>query len=157
MIGFICHKEVISRSLTRLSNYRLTPENTLLAAVEDGEVLGWGGILPEYSGHVYELHPLVVRREKRRNGIGRFIVGALENAARERGGLTIRAGADDEICAETSFANADLYDDLPSRIRDFQPGTHQTGFYMKVGYKIVGVTPDANGIGKPDIWLAKKL
>jgi len=58
---------------------------------------------------------------------------------------------------ETSFANADLYDDLPKRIQEYNPGTHQTAFYLKLGFKIVGVMPDANGIGKPDIYLTKRL
>lgn len=72
--------------------------------------------------------------------------------------MTIHAGADDERDdGETSFANVDLYDDLPGKIRDFSPGTHQSAFYMKLGYKIIGVMPDANGIGKPDIFLGKRL
>ena len=29
--------------------------------------------------------------------------------------------------------------------------------FQKMGYKIVGVFPDANGIGKPDIWMAKRI
>lgn len=28
-------------------------------------------------------------------------------------------------------------------------------FYQKMGFAIVGVMPDANGIGKPDIYIAK--
>jgi aminoglycoside 6'-N-acetyltransferase I len=138
---------------------RLIPENTLLAAVEDSSVLGWGGILaPVYNGNVFELHPLAVRSDKRRQGIGRKIVTALEEAARQQGGLTIHLGADDiKEGGETSFANVDLYDDLPSRIETFKPGTHQAGFYLKLGYKIIGVMPDANGIGKPDIYFGKRL
>ena len=34
---------------------------------------------------------------------------------------------------------------------------HPYEFYVKMGYKIVGVIPDANGIGKPDIWMAKRV
>ena len=137
----------------------LVPGNTLLAAVEDGEVLGLGGVLaPKYNGNVFELHPLAVRSDKRRQGIGRAIVAALEDEARRQGGLTIYLGADDEVGdGETSLANADLYDDLPGKLAAFQPGTHQAGFYLKIGYKIVGVMPDANGYGKPDIFMAKRL
>jgi aminoglycoside 6'-N-acetyltransferase I len=138
---------------------RLIPENTLFAAVEDGAVLGWGGILaPEYDGNVYELHPLAVRVDMRGHGIGRAIVTALENEARIQGGLTIWLGADDEKKGgETSLANVDLFDNLPDRIRDFKPGTHQGGFYLKMGYQIIGVMPDANGRGKPDIFFGKRL
>lgn len=138
---------------------RLIPENTMLAAVEEDTVLGWGGILsPIYNGNVFELHPLAVRNDRRKQGIGRAIVIALEDAARQQGGLTIYLGADDEKeDGETSFANVDLYENLPKRIETFHPGTHQAGFYMKLGYKIIGVMPDANGIGKPDIIFGKRL
>ena len=134
------------------------PEGLFLAAVEDDEVVGWCGILPEYNGKVFELHPLVVRCDRQRKGIGAKLISAIEEAARKKGGLTLRLGADDEKPGgETSLANVDLYDDLPRRIQDFEPGTHQSAFYMKLGYKIVGVMPDANGVGKPDIFLAKRL
>lgn len=138
---------------------RVIPANIMLAAVEDDIVLGWGGILaPIYGGNVFELHPLAVRSDKRKQGIGRAIVLALEDAARQQGGLTLYLGADDEKeDGETSFANVDLYDNLPKRMETFDPGTHQSGFYMKLGYKIIGVMPDANGIGKPDIVFGKRL
>jgi len=139
-------------------NELLIPENTLLAAVENDIVVGWGGILPKYNGNVFEIHPLIVRSDRRRQGIGRAIVTALEDEERRKGGLTIYAGADDERGdGETSLANVDLYDDLPGKIKSFFPGTHQSGFYIKLGYKIIGVMPDANGIGKPDIYLGKRL
>lgn len=138
---------------------RLIPENTLLAAVDDGVVLGWGGILaPTYHGNVYELHPLAVRADKRNQGIGRAIVTALEDEARKKGGLIIHLGADDEkYGGETSLANADLFDNLPEKLKNFRPGTHQSGFYLKLGYQIIGVVPDANGKGKPDIFFGKRL
>ncbi|MGI6168510.1 MAG: GNAT family N-acetyltransferase [Christensenellales bacterium] len=138
---------------------RLIPENTMLAAVEEDIVLGWGGILsPVYNGNVFELHPLAVRSDRRKQGVGRAIVIALEDAAKQQGGLTIYLGADDEKEeGETSFANVDLYENLPKRIETFNPGTHQSGFYMKLGYKIIGIMPDANGVGKPDIIFGKRL
>ena len=129
-----------------------------LAAVDGDEVVGWCGILPHYDGKVFELHPLVVRRDKQRKGVGTALVSEIANAARERGGLTLWAGADDEKPGgETSFANVDLFDNLPKRICNFDPGTHQAAFYLKLGYQVVGVIPDANGKGKPDILMAKAL
>jgi len=134
------------------------PGTLLLAAVEEGEVIGWCGMIPKYGGNVYELHPLAVRRDRQRTGVGTVLVKRIEEEARAAGGLTLWVGADDDKPGgETSFANADLYDDLPGRIAGFVPGTHQAAFYMKLGFKIIGVMPDANGPGKPDIFLAKKL
>jgi len=37
------------------------------------------------------------------------------------------------------------------------PGGHPYEFFQKVGFTIVGVVPDANGPGKPDILMAKSL
>lgn len=139
-------------------NKLLFSENTLLVAVENDIVLGWGGILPEYNGNVYEIHPLAVCSDRQKQGIGRSIVTVLENEARKLGGLTIHVGADDERGnGEASFANVDLYDDLPGKIINFFPGTYQSGFYLKLGYKIIGVMPNANGIGKHDIYFGKRL
>lgn len=121
----------------------LIPENTLLAAIENDMVIGWGGILPAYNGNVFEIHPLAVRSDRRKQGIGRAIVTALEDEARKQGVLTIYVGTDDERGeGETSFANVDLYNDLSGEI-NFSPGTHQSGFYLRMGYKIIGVMPDA--------------
>ncbi|MCL2461480.1 MAG: GNAT family N-acetyltransferase [Defluviitaleaceae bacterium] len=131
---------------------------TFLAALEDGEVIGWCGILPSYGGNVFELHPLVVRRDWQRKGVGTALVNAVSDAAREQGGLTIWLGADDEKPGgQTSLANADLYDDLPGKMEAFEPGDHQAAFYLKAGFKVVGVMPDADGRGKPDIFLAMRL
>jgi aminoglycoside 6'-N-acetyltransferase I len=138
---------------------RLIPENTLLAVLEEDQVVAWGGILaPVYNGNVFELHPLVVKPDRQRNGIGTKLIYALEDEARKQGGLTIHLGADDEREeGETSLADVDLYDDLPSKLKNFEAGTHQATFYLKVGYTIIGVMPDANGRGRPDIYFGKKL
>jgi aminoglycoside 6'-N-acetyltransferase I len=34
---------------------------------------------------------------------------------------------------------------------------HPFEFYLRVGFQIAGVLPDANGRGKPDIFLAKRV
>ncbi len=153
-IGYPTYNEALDELISIISE-----GGTICIAAENSNVIGWGAILvPQYRGNVYELHPLVVREDRRGQGIGRNIVFMLEKEAKLRGGITMYLGTDDEKeGGETSFANVDLYDNLPEKIKNFSSGTHQSGFYLKIGYSIIGVMPDANGMGKPDIILGKRL
>jgi aminoglycoside 6'-N-acetyltransferase I len=134
------------------------PERLCRVACDSGgAVLGWVGGLPEYDGRVWELHPLVVREDQRGHGLGRALVQDLEARVRERGGLTVMLGTDDED-AMTSLAGVDLYPrpwEHIARVRNLRG--HPYEFYQKLGYAIVGVVPDANGLGKPDILMAKRV
>jgi aminoglycoside 6'-N-acetyltransferase I len=128
-------------------------------ALLDGDVLlGWVGGLPEYAGRVWELHPMVVRREHRRRGLGRRLVTAFETEARRRGGLTATLGTDDDA-GMTSLSGIDLYDDVPRNLAELRDlGRHHPFlFYRKLGYIVTGVMPDANGPGRPDIYMSKRL
>jgi hypothetical protein len=82
---------------------------------DTGAVLGWVGGLRGYGGNVWELHPLVVRPDRQRQGIGRALVADLEAQVRARGGLTLWLGSDDEDDM-TSLSGVDLYDDLPGQL-----------------------------------------
>lgn len=62
----------------------------------NGGVLGWISGNSQYDGNVWELHPLIVRSDSRRKGIGRALVADLESQVRKRGGLTLWVGTDDE-------------------------------------------------------------
>jgi aminoglycoside 6'-N-acetyltransferase I len=128
------------------------------AAVEHDRVLGWVGGLSEYRGRVWELHPIVVAPDRRMQGVGRALVDAFEDEARRRGGLTATLGTDDHY-GMTSVWQADLYADLPSHIsglRDLGQG-HPFLFYRRLGYVVTGLMPDANGRGRPDIYMSKAL
>jgi aminoglycoside 6'-N-acetyltransferase I len=133
-------------------------EGFAFAMVDVQSLLGWVGGLPEYEGRVWELHPIVVHSAFRRQGIGRALAAAFEAEAHGRGGLTATLGTDDNT-GMTSLAGVDLYQD-PARhiaeIRDLGRG-HPFGFYQKLGYVITGVMPDANGRGRPDIYMSKRL
>lgn len=128
-----------------------------VALADDGTVLGWLGGIRQYGGHTWELHPLVVRPKRQGQGIGRALVADLETQVRERGGLTLFLGTDDENNM-TSLAGVNLYPNVfehVARIKNLRG--HPYEFYQKVGFVIVGVLPDANGPGKPDIFMAKPL
>lgn len=131
-----------------------------LAIDENDQVVGWVGGIREYDGHVWELHPLVVNPDMQRNGIGRALVLDFENQVRELGGDTVILGTDDEM-AWTSVSNQDLYTDIHKFIREIRNLSHQQehpfNFYRKLGYSVVGLIPDANGPGKPDILMAKRM
>jgi aminoglycoside 6'-N-acetyltransferase I len=123
----------------------------------NGRVTGWVGAMPHYDGRVWELHPLVVAEPVRQKGYGRALVEDIEAIVSAQGALTLWVGSDDEIDA-TSLSGVDLYDDLPSAIRNVKNlKGHPYEFYTRIGFSIVGVMPDANGPGKPDIFLAKRV
>jgi aminoglycoside 6'-N-acetyltransferase I len=127
------------------------------AFLGDGTLAGWIGGQPQYDGHVWELHPLVVAASLRGQGIGRALVMDFEQRVRERGGLTILLGTDDED-NRTSLSGVDLYDNLPRHIAEARNlADHPFTFYQKLGFVIVGLVPDANGRGKPDILMAKRV
>ena len=128
------------------------------AALMGEELVGWIGALPEYHGRVWELHPLVVLRAHRRHGIGRTLVDALEREVQARGGLTITLGTDDDA-GMTSLSDVDLYADVPGHLRDLRDlgRGHPFLFYRRAGYVVTGVVPDANGRGKPDIYMCKRV
>ena len=128
------------------------------AAVEHDRVLGWVGGLAEYRGRVWELHPIVVARARRLEGIGRVLVAVFEDEARRRGGLTATLGTDDHY-GQTSVFDTDLYRDLPGHISGLRDlgQRHPFLFYRKLGYVVTGLMPDANGRGRPDIYMSKAL
>ena len=136
----------------------LEVERICRAAIdEDNNLLGMIGGIPQYDGHVWELHPLAVQPAMQGRGIGKFLVEDLEQQVHLRGGLTITLGSDDEDNM-TSLSNVDLYENLWEKIRDVRNfKRHPYEFYQKLGYVITGIVPDANGIGKPDIIMSKKV
>ncbi|MBK9093085.1 MAG: GNAT family N-acetyltransferase [Anaerolineae bacterium] len=128
----------------------------LAARDDEGRVHGWIGGQHAYA-RVWELHPLVVHPRSQGQGIGRSLVATLEHEVRQRGGLTMLLGTDDETDM-TTLSGVDLYQDTwahVTAIRNLKG--HPFEFYLKCGYKIVGVVPDANGYGRPDILMARRL
>lgn len=136
----------------------LAPDRILRVALDDeNNLMGWIGGIKQYDGHVWELHPLVVKPELHGQGIGRALVLDFEEQIQKRGGITITLGADDED-NRTSLSNVDLYDETWKKIENIRNiGGHPFEFYQKLGFIITGVMPDANGVGKPDILMSKRI
>ena len=127
-------------------------------AVDDkGALLGWVGGIRGYDGHAWELHPIAVRPEHQGRGVGRALVTDLEDQVRQRGGVTLWLGTDDEN-SQTSLGGVDLYPNVLEYLANIRNlNNHPYEFFLKAGFAIVGVMPDANGFGKPDILMAKRV
>lgn len=129
-----------------------------LAAIDpNGRLEGWVGVISHYGGGVWEVHPLVVSSQAQGAGVGTALLREVEFMASERGVRTLWVGADDEG-GFTSLSGVDLYHNLPERLEQMErQRPHPAGFYLELGFHVVGVLPDANGPGRPDIFLAKRV
>jgi aminoglycoside 6'-N-acetyltransferase I len=137
----------------------LSHENVAFAALAPAadELIGWIGARPLYSGHVWELHPLVVRGPDRGRGIGRSLVQRLEQELVRRGGLTLWVGTDDEASL-TSLGGVDVYPGVLEKLARIENlRRHPLGFYRALGFELAGIVPDANGFGKPDLLMARRI
>ena len=124
---------------------------------ENGTVLGWIGGISQYRGRVWELHPIVVDPKHQREGIGRALVTDFEEQVRQRGAFTVMLGSDD-VDNLTTLSGVALYPAPWEHVASIKNlGGHPYEFCQKLGYVIMGVVPDANGPGKPDILMAKRI
>jgi aminoglycoside 6'-N-acetyltransferase I len=128
----------------------------LRVAVDGDEVLGWVGLRHSYA-KVWELHPLAVAPAHQRTGVGSALVADLEALAARSGAMTVQLGSDDVI-GLTSLADVDVYPDPLVHLAALEDrGGHPFVFYKKCGFVLTGIVPDANGFGKPDIILSKRI
>ena len=137
---------------------QMNPDNiNLIACVRDCPVCGWICASPHYEQRVWEIDPLAVHPEFQGRRIGSWLIGETERQVRLRGGITLYAATDDETNSTTLFGK-DLYPDPLDMLRSVRTRKlHPLSFYLKNGFTVVGVMPDANGFGKPDIYVAKRL
>lgn len=136
---------------------RLQDEWLGYAALEGEDLLGWIGALRTYS-HGWEIHPLVVVPASQRRGVGSALLAALEARARAAGVLTLFLGSDDDYGGTTLFGSDAWPDVLGEARRAARTAAgHALGFYRRHGFEVVGLLPDVNGPGKPDLMMAKRL
>jgi len=136
----------------------LDAERICRAVIDDQrKLLGIIGGIQQYDGHVWELHPLAIQPEMQGRGIGKMLVEDFEEQVRQQGGLTITLGSDDEDHM-TSLSDVNLFENLWDQVKNIRNLKHHPyEFYQKMGYVITGVVPNANGIGKPDIIVSKRV
>lgn len=129
-----------------------------LGYIENKILIGYAGLLEMYSNITCELHPLIIKSGYRNMRVGSKLLKELEREAKLKNVLNIMLGSDDEDYKtnlhQFDFNNTDISYIL-NNIKNIN--NHPYEFYQKNGYKIVGIFPNANGIGKPDIWLWKQL
>lgn len=139
----------------------LQPGHVSRVALDGDNVIGWIAAIPQYGAPSYatgwELHPLAVAPARQGQGIGRALVADLEGQLAARGAVTLYVWTDDDD-ASTSLSGVDLYDDPFAHLQAIRNlNRHPYAFYQKCGFVLMGVIPDANGFGRPDILLAKRL
>jgi aminoglycoside 6'-N-acetyltransferase I len=127
------------------------------AALDGERLVGWVGAIKTYD-RGWEVHPLVVASDRQRRGIGSALLAAIEDRARRDGVLTLFLGSDDDYGGTTLFGR-DLWPDVAAHAAAVEATHrgHALTFYRRHGYAIVGLLPDVNGAGRPDILLAKRI
>jgi aminoglycoside 6'-N-acetyltransferase I len=127
------------------------------AALEGDHLLGWIGALMTYAAG-WEIHPLVVAPGQQRRGVGSALLTHLEDHGRRAGVRTLFLGSDDDYGGTTVFGQP-LFPDVLGHAATVEatPRGHALTFYRKHGYRVVGLLPDVNGPGRPDILMARSL
>ena len=99
-----------------------------------------------------------MRSNIQNKGVGAALVRDFETQVKLRGGLTIRLGTDDEN-NRTSIGGVEIYPNILEKLAKHKKicAAIRSSFTKKLGYEICGVIPDANGFGKHDILMAKRL
>ena len=163
----IKYAEDISMMMTAAFNCFYSIDDTIelinksfisLGYIENNILIGYTGLLEMYSNITCELHPLIIKSGYRNMGIGSKLLNEIESEAKSKNVLNIMLGSDDEDFRtnlhQFDFNNTDMSYIL-NNIKNIN--NHPYEFYQKNGYEIAGIFPDANGIGKPYIWLWKQL
>ncbi|MFZ9857991.1 MAG: GNAT family N-acetyltransferase [Roseiflexaceae bacterium] len=134
-----------------------TNNHLSLVATIDHVIVGWVSAAPQYQQYGWELHPLVVNPPHQHQGIGKTLIAALCAQLTEHGATTLFAWSDDESLS-TSLGGKDLLPNPLAHLTTFSASErHAGGFYLKQGFVLCGVLPDANGRGKPDILFARRI
>lgn len=133
------------------------PGRISLAVLDGQRLAAWVGARRQSNWYAWELYPLLVNRTYRLRGLGKKLVTTAQQRVLEHGAITLWVTVDDELGA-TSLWGQDLYPDPLTELQNIcNLNHHPYEFFEKLGFVRVGVLPDANGLGKPNIVLAKRV
>ena len=137
----------------------LEPGKACRVLLDQGKPLGWVAAGPTW-GRIWELHPLLIDPGHQKRGYGRLLANDIERFAVAAGALTMELSTSDTTDA-TNLSGVDLYVDTLGALSRIDVVDERVGhsyqFWLKVGYTIVGVLPDAEGPGMPSITFSKRL
>ena len=137
----------------------LSPKTVCRVLMDGEKPIGWVAATPQEHG-VWELHPLLVAPAHQRKGHGKALVAEIERLALAQGARTMILSTADAVRA-TTLGGIDLFVNPLAALADIDVTDSKAGhayqFWVKVGYSLVGVLPDAEGPGIPSIQCAKLL
>jgi aminoglycoside 6'-N-acetyltransferase I len=123
--------------------------------MQQDQAIGWIGVIK--GQNVWEIHPIAVAIEHQYSGVGHLLVEDIARVAKEAGALTLFAGTSDEV-GTTNLFGVDLYSNPVDALKTLEAVERNPfKFWENVGFTVVGLMPDAEGLGKPGIHLARRL
>jgi aminoglycoside 6'-N-acetyltransferase I len=135
----------------------ITGENICIGIKVNDQLIGWAGLMPMYK-NTWELHPMAILPNFQGKGYGKILLNKLEVIAQEKGIIGIFAGSDDETnktsLSEIEITKDNIFEEIKKKKNH---KNHPYEFYIKCGYSIIGIIPNANGPKKPDILLWKDI
>jgi len=135
----------------------LRGKNRLFVAEESSRVIAFVGVLHHVFPKAYQIEPLIVEHQFRRQGIGGKLLELTEFKLKQEGIHTLFITAQDTE-SSTNLSGQDFYADNPlALLANIEYSNHPMRFYEKRGYHITGIIPDANGFGRPEYILSKRI
>lgn len=136
----------------------------LAAATPDGRLCGLLSAFPAYVGQILRLDLIAVAPDLQRRGVGSALLGSLQIAARARGFHSVLTSYPDEA-GRTPLAGRNLYPSPLASLSEFDRTAADSplsadsplAFFLRSGFALTGVVPDAHGAGRPELLLARRL
>jgi aminoglycoside 6'-N-acetyltransferase I len=134
-----------------------TDESIFIVRLVEDELIGMIGARPTHGSTGYELFPHVVDPTEQNQGLGTVLLYMLEKELAKRGATVLFLATEDEF-GDTTLYDTDLFAEPFEPMRTMKAvNWHPFVFYRRRGFQVCGVIPDAFGVGKPDILMAKKI